>query len=56
MGQLYSARDGEFDVNIHFIGLNADKPEHFLVSYEEYRIKAEQDYPNITIHYPWDEQ
>ncbi len=53
LGELASAKDESFDVNIIF-----DKTcdEFVKESYEDFRINAKKRYPNVTISYPWDNE
>ena len=56
LGELYSARDGEFAVSIVFESFEDDEDGFFRESYEDFRLMAAQDYPNVTIHLPFDEE
>ena len=53
LGELASAKDGEFDVDISF-----DRPcdEYAKESYEKFRDEAAGKYDNVNIHYPWDKE
>ncbi len=53
LGELASAKDEKFDINIIF-----DKPcdEFAQESYENFRTEAHGKYPNVSIYYPWDEE
>lgn len=52
LGELASARDEQFDVNVRF-----DNPcdAYSEESYEQFRAEAKDAYPNVTINYPWDD-
>ena len=54
LGEFYSARDEEFIVKVEFTHFNDDEDGFFHDSYEEFRIQASQDYPSVTLLYPWD--
>ena len=54
LGEFYSARDEQFDVSIVFLNFAEEDYDFFVSSWEDFRIQAAQDYPTITIHYPWD--
>ena len=54
LGEFYSARDERFDVEILFDRFEAKDKDFFQDSWEDFRIQAAQDYPSITIHFPWD--
>lgn len=56
LGEFYSARDGEFLVRIIFEHFEAEDPDFFRNSWEEYRLMAANDYPNVGINFPWDEE
>ncbi|MBQ8307143.1 MAG: hypothetical protein IJX90_13110 [Blautia sp.] len=56
LGELYSARDGQFAVSIVFESFEDDEDGFFRESYEDFRMMAAQDYPNVTIHLPFDEE
>lgn len=53
LGELASAKDGQFDVSIKF-----DSPcdDFAKESYEEFRDDAKKHYRNVSIQYPWDEE
>ena len=53
LGELASARDGEFDVNIEF---TEPCDDYARESYEKFRDDAAGKYENVSIHYPWDEE
>lgn len=53
LGELASARDGEFDVNIEF---NEPCDDFAKTSYEKFKDYAQAAYANVNIHYPWDEE
>ena len=53
LGELASARDGEFDVNIEF---TEPCDDYARESYEKFRDDATGKYENVSIHYPWDEE
>ena len=54
LGEFYSARDEEFIVKVEFTHFNDDEDGFFHDSYEEFRMQASQDYPSVTLLYPWD--
>ena len=56
LGEFYSARDEHFDVNVLFDHFDASDKDFFEDSWEDFRTQAAQDYTNITIHYPWDQE
>lgn len=55
LGEFYSARDGYFIIRVKFIQFE-DEDGFFRDSWESFRIQAAQDYSNLTIQYPWDEE
>lgn len=55
LGEFYSARDGSFTIRVKFIRFE-DEDGFFMDSWETFRIQAAQEYPNLTIRYPWDEE
>ena len=55
LGEFYSARDGHFIVKIAFLSFE-DDDGFFRDSWEDFRLQAAQDYVNIEIQYPWDEE
>ena len=56
LGEFFSARDGHFIVRILFRRFEDDAEGFFLDSWEDFRIQAANDYGNIEIQYPWDEE
>lgn len=56
LGEFYSAREGRFAVSILFQSFEDTDDGYFRDSWESYRIQAAQDYPNVTVFYPWDEE
>ena len=54
LGELYSARDGRFAVWVLFQRFEDDGEGFFRDSWEDFRVQAANDYPNIEIQYPWD--
>lgn len=54
LGEFYSARDGQFVARIIFEKFEAEDVGFFRDSWEDYRVQAANDYPNINIVYPWD--
>ena len=53
LGELASAKDGEFDVNIEF-DLPCD--DFAKKTYEQFRLEVKDIYYNVMINYPWDEE
>ena len=53
LGELASAKDEQFEVNLEF-----EKPcdDYSKQSYEQFRAEAKDAYPNVTINYPWDNE
>ena len=56
LGEFASAMNEEFDVSIVFEKFEADDTEYFRSSWEDYRLEAAQNYPTVTLHYPWDQE
>ena len=54
LGELYSARDEVFDVKLTFKdALPEAGAEFFRTSWESYRDKAAESYPNVRLLLPW---
>ena len=56
LGEFASAANEQFDVSIVFEKFEADDTEYFRSSWEDYRLEAAQNYPTVTLHYPWDQE
>ena len=56
LGEFCSARDEQFTVYVIFTSFEDNEEGFFRNSWEEFRIRAAQDYPTIEIVYPWDEE
>lgn len=56
LGEMYSARDCRFTVQILFRQFEDDEDGFFRDSWEDFRTQAANDYCNIEIRYPWDEE
>ena len=56
LGEFYSCRDETFDLIVVFEHFDAEDADYFRDSWDDFRLQAAQDYPTMTIHYPWDEE
>ncbi len=56
LGEFASASDGKFIVQLVFDEFADDEDQFFRESWEDMRYQAAQDYPNVEIQYPWDEE
>lgn len=56
LGEFYSARDGHFIVRVLFLHFEDNADGFFRDSWEDFRVRAANDYGNIEIQYPWDEE
>ena len=56
LGEFYSGREGQYEVRVLFERFEDGEDGFFRDSWEDFRVQAAQDYPNIGIVYPWDEE
>ena len=56
LGEFGSCRDEHFEIRIIFQHFDAEDTDFFRQSWEDYRMQARQDFQNITVRYPWDEE
>lgn len=56
LGEFYSARDVHFIVRVLFRRFEDDADGFFRDSWEDFRVRAANDYGNIELQYPWDEE
>lgn len=56
LGELASVKDEKFDVAVVFTQFSSEDEDYFRNSWEDFRLQAAQDYPNVTVRFPWDKE
>ena len=56
LGEFCSAPEGRFTVRILFMHFDAEDPDFFHDSWEDFRTEAANSSPNIDLVFPWDEE